>query len=221
MKKMIISLSAILLLGSSAFTQDGYEPAPSKSSSSSKAGVTFGGAGAGLQLGLVIAEHWNDVLPAAAFGFGAQGIVEVDFGKFGKAQYLPSLTFWFRSDDEHYDGTYWDEYSVRDGMVAINFLDLKYLPPLKESIIVRPYIGLGPAIVIHISGHEYIHFDSGNPGDAYQKDADDWSDADAAFNFFMGADFKITPVIAPFAEFRGTLSDKKVFRITGGLNVRF
>lgn len=229
MKRMILSLLSIALLGSASFSQDAYEPATPSSSSSSKSihkGISFGGAGAGIQVGLVVAEKWNSYLPAAAFGFGAQGIVEIDFGKVGKAQYLPSLAFWFRNDKDHPDfwwnGVWIEEAKVKDGMIAINFLDLKYLPPLKASIPVRPYIGLGPAIVIHTGGYNYVHFDEPNvPGDQYYKDEDSWSDADAAFNFFVGVDFKATPVIAPFVEARYTASDKRVFRLTGGLNVLF
>ncbi len=222
MKRMILSLVSIALLGTASFSQDAYEPATTSSSSSSKSihkGIRFGGAGAGAQISLVLAEKWESYLPAAAFGFGAQGLVEIDFGKIGKAQYMPSLQFWFRSDDDHYNDAWWDVHKVSDGMVAINILDLKYLPPLKESIIVRPYIGFGPAIVVHVWGHEYIHH--ATDATAYQKDEDSWSDADAAFNFFMGTDFKVTPLLAPFVEFRGSLSDKKVFRISGGLNVLF
>lgn len=185
---------------------------------STEAEIKYSGAGAGFQLGLVIADTWNDFLPAAAFGFGAQGLVEIDFGKIGKAQYLPSLTFWFRADKPY--SAYWNEkYKYRDGMVAINFLDLKYLPPIKESVIVRPYVGFGPAVVIHTGGYEFIHVDSTTGIKTIDENSS--SDADAAFNFFLGVDFEISKVLAPFIEFRGVLSDKNVFKINVGANILF
>lgn len=220
MKKVILSIIAICFLSGSAFSQDAYEPTDvppkEKKSRSSKGGITFNGGGAGAHVSLVLAEDWPGVLPAAAFGFGAQGNVEFKLGHVGSLQYYPSLQLWFRSDDD--PTAYWDVRKTKDGMVAFNIMDFKYLFPLPEDLIFRPYAGFGPTILIHTWGNEYIHHEDTTP---YEKDENSDSDADAGFNLFAGVDFKVTPVLVPFMEVRFTASDKNVFRLTGGLTVSF
>lgn len=224
MKKMILSLVSIFLLSNLSFAQDAYEPTemPPKQEkrSSSKSGISFTGGGAGAHVSLVLAEDWPGVLPAAAFGFGGQGHIEFKLGHVGRLQYYPSLKFWFRSDDE--PTNWWDVHKTKDGMIAINFSDFKFLFPLPEDLIFRPYAGFGPAIVIHTWGNEYIRYDDPNiPGDDSDRDENSGSDADAAFNLFAGVDFKVTPVLVPFIEVCFTASNKNVFRMSGGLTVCF
>lgn len=212
MKKQIFFL-LIIAISFNLFAQDSFEPAAEsskkKSSGSSSSGISFGGAAAGAQISLVLANEYYSVLPAAAFGFGLQGYIDVKIGRFGNVQYYPSITMWFRSERNPWPSAE----KAKDGMVALSIFDFKYLFPLPENIFARPYVGLGPAVIIHTYGQDPSAGESWNS----------WSDSyvDAGFNLFAGIDLKVAPIIAPFIEARLCANDFDLFKLTAGLNILF
>lgn len=166
--------------------------------------VSFSGLGAGGQVSLVVPEDNNYAGDGVAFGFGIQGMAEFSLGRFGTVQYLPSLTFWFQSDD------YYERPNVkideREGQITLNFFDVKYLFPLTK-IFIKPYTGISPlpCIIINTTFYEI------------NGDEDRDSDVDPCFNIFFGIDFPVNEVFVPYIEWRYTASDEWALRISGGL----
>jgi hypothetical protein len=166
--------------------------------------ITFNGLGVGGQLGFVLAED-----DGPAFGFGVNGMAEFDLGRFGRLQYAPTLTFWFKSDEWRAPNN--DLMEDQDGQVVLNFFDVKYLFPLQRYPI-NPYIGFSPfpCIVINID-KQWVN-----------KDLEwDRNDAVAGFNIFSGIDFPIKNKFVPYFEWRFMASREWAMRLTGGFVIRF
>ena len=196
MKKTIVALLLILFVAAS----NGF----------CELQVTFNGIGAGAEIGLVLPEDEDVNNDGAAFGFGLKGMVEFSLGRFGTAQYIPSLTFWFKHDDWK-DGVV--EHEERINQIFLNFLDIKYLFPIPEKYFIKPYVGLTP-IIPFIVIYRYDH--DQDPGNDYYD-----SNADPCLNIFAGIDFPVTKIFRPYAEWRFSLTDEWAMKLSGGVTIHF
>ena len=176
----------------------------------------FSGAAAGVHGAFVISPDddifWQDL--------GGGGGVQADVfftlgGSFkGKFAWTPSLSFWGKSaHNNHYAyGYYYAGATYR--RFEIDLGDFKYTPPV--PFMIKPYIGIGgPGIVIH-------HFEADHPADwNYAWDGYRWehTDADAAFNCFVGIDIAAFKNAYPFIEMHAKATSDQTFRIKGGLNI--
>jgi len=166
--------------------------------------ITFNGLGVGGQLGLVVPEY-----DGPAFGFGINGMAEFDLGRFGRLQFIPTLTFWFDSDEWRNGAGV--KFEDLNGQIVMNLFDTKYLFPLQRYP-VNPYVGFSPfpCIVININ-KRWID----------NEEEWDYNDADAGFNIFTGVDFPIKNKFVPYFEWRFMASHEWAMRVTGGFVIRF
>lgn len=222
MKRYLLFFISVLLLSSSTFSQE--EPweqqdqpvTESSTSSSSSSGFKFNGAGAGLDIGLCLAETWgmhNVDLDVAAFTMGVRGVLDFSIGKAGKFRYIPSFIFWIRKDKSDNE-----ESTLRDNQFHINLFDFAYMPPIPESVPVKPYVGIGPSFAVHVWQYEY------NPDDPSPADPtweEDGSGLDFLFNIILGAEFPVGDILAPYAELRLCATENFAARLAVGLNILF
>ncbi len=177
---------------------------------------SYSGAGIGGQISFVTSE-WH----GPAFGFGFQGVIEFSVGRIGSFQYIPSLCLWFNSDERVTIDTpnrkiEWNDHKRQ---VALNFSDIKYIFPIPQNLVVRPYGGLGFCIVINGKSDKEIETDK-STGEI-SRTTHSGRDSDPGFNMFAGVDFRLSKKVVPYVETRFTACPNWVFRLTGGLTFLF
>ncbi|MBD3391834.1 MAG: hypothetical protein GF418_07235 [Chitinivibrionales bacterium] len=152
--------------------------------------------GAGGKLNLVIAETVG-----LGFGGGGHMLFGLDLGRAGGVKIYPNMEMWVgREDIEDPPNR---ELELVAFEATINF-DARYYPPLPPSLVIEPFVGLGPAVVI----------------DVREYDDPDWDDTDVGpgFNFLTGIDFPIG-IHKMFGEFRGKVGDSwELVKFTVGVS---
>lgn len=175
--------------------------------SADAAAIQVGYAGIGGQIGLVIPDNhhhydhvfeieYNDV--DIGFHMAMHGKIGFDLSRYGMVYYYPSAGVWFGCD---HSGN--QDFSV--GEIMLNIFDLAYGFPV--PLVVKPYVGLGPTILIDV---EHVE-----PDPLGEEDSD--TDADVGFNLFAGCDFEASSSLRPFVEIRGKFGDWDTFKLVGGL----
>lgn len=173
--------------------------------------------GVGGNISLVV--PWRDV----GFGFASGGHIEINLGRFGAAQYAPTIAYWFANDKSTKTENGWvTESKDHDAGLNLNFFDIAYLPPVPKTLPIRPYVGFGPTICVNFGRWEWAVY---NPdGDVTSSGSGDWDDgAHGGFNMFLGTEFPIKS-FTPYTEIRFTASRWRyirVFRLTAGFNICF
>ncbi len=154
----------------------------------------YTGLGPRIALGVV-----DDLGPAFNAGFHVD--VGIDIGRAGEIHYYPMIDFWIAQEDYT-----WGDFTLAE--IDLNIFDFRYYFPVPGALVVKPYGGFAPAIVIAIRSYDYEPLD----------DRDD-SDADGEFgmNIYGGADFVISPSFILFGEIRGKFGDADLAKMTFGM----
>jgi len=153
----------------------------------------------GIQGGLFAA----DIIGATA-GYGIHADIGFKIKQYGWIDYYPSIDFWMKTIDK-------DAYiKYRRMEIGLNLLEFRYFPPIPESIIARPYIGLGGIGVLAILDYERI--DNKKSTDPHMH----WG-----FDFHGGCDFILKPNLRTFVEMRGKSGGTAAFKLYAGLAYLF
>ena len=161
---------------------------------------------AGFDVSLVMPEGGLNT----TIGFG--GVLDYGWslGSAGAIHFHPNAELWFAGGDRYFRDYYGQYYGGSDFETALNF-EGRYNFPLPSSSPVRPYIGLGPAIVL-----SYFHYDYNFPTDygySYHH-----SGADFGFNILGGIDFRLGQNAMAYAEMKGKVGGYvDVFKLTFGM----
>jgi hypothetical protein len=141
---------------------------------------------------------------------GAGGVLDYGWslGTAGAIHFHPNIELWFANGDYYYPGNRFYYYHSSDFETAINF-EGRYYFPLPSTTPVKPYVGLGPAIIF-----SYFHHDNyAYPYDYYPYH----SGVSMGFNLMGGIDFKLGRSMA-FVEMKGKVgSYVDVFKLTFGM----
>ncbi len=177
-------------------------------------GISFARAGIGFNAAFVVI----DVEPIdLAFNAAACGDVAFSLGSYGEIHYKPNVGVLFGGHHRavrYYHDHFWydDEIDWFALEVHLDIADLAYYFPLPINVPVRPYVGLGPMVAIQHTS--YFH------PDPDILDTDD-TDARVGFNFFGGADFRLSQAFALYVERRGRVSRWDLFKLIGGARWSF
>ncbi len=169
-------------------------------------------AGFGGKIGLDIVDN-----EGAAFGWGGHFLYGIDLRGAGTLALYPNIEFWVNRH-EYIDynpnpNRYWYTTLFE---ANINF-DARYYFPLRASIPVNPFVGLGigPNIATWHPDADYNNYYNNNYG---QYHGPTNTDVGILFSIFGGIDIPVSSNIRPFFEMRLKTGDfYTVFKMTAGL----
>lgn len=181
MRKPVIFLASLLIITGSAYS-----------------GMSYTGTGAGFNVSLVVPD--GRLHPT--FGWG--GLMDLGFslGKAGELHFFPNMEFWISGDERPgIDETYFE--------MSVNG-DVRYYFPISQRITIRPYGGMGVAVIYEYQNLEYLH----------GRDREN-TDIDVAVNFMGGIDIPFTSSVRGFTEMKGKAGENMVIKFTFGMKFLF
>jgi hypothetical protein len=159
--------------------------------------------GFGFQFGLTIPDGVHPV--EIGFNVGGHGDMAFLLGRAGEFHYVPGIDFWFGGDHDVYDHDYFAF------EMDLNIADGRYYFPLPGKV--RPFVGLGPCVSIHLWKWEQTETINNHPEAVPYHD---WS-AQPGFNFLGGVDFRVTSSTALYCEMRGKAGGWDFFKLLAGM----